>query len=275
MAQVYSYKPVLTYLKAFQFGEVEVVVQGISSGNGQNMVAILKDLGGIMLKPGQLFSAVVAAQKGKLFFLQVGDKMLPVRAETDLTVGQKLTLQVIKWQGEELLVRQLPLALPEVTKNETRQQQLLRILEKFGLSGEKELPTVLERMQKLPVDEQTAIRFLLDPSILTALLIPREKEQQWFDQIEINCYKGVAVQGQLWEVTFQLALPVLGHLEVKMKMVQQEIFTQIWTDSFAAETILREKQKDLAAVCTHVEIIPVAEGPLIKTDFTKKIDLMV
>lgn len=251
------------------------MIQGISNGSVSNILAVLKDFGGIVLKPGQIFSAVVAAQEGKLFFLQVGDKMLPVRAETNLTVGQRLMLQVLEWQGEELLVRNLPLEVAEVTKSETREQQLQRILQEFGLSGEKDLQTVLESLQKLPVDEQTALRYLLDPSVLSALLIPRENQQQWFDKIELNHYKNVAGKGEIWEVVFELALPVLGHLEVKLKMVEQGIYTQIWAESLAAESVLRENQNELAAFCAYVEIIPVSEGPLIKNDYTKKIDLMV
>lgn len=253
------------------------MVQGIAHSSMQNILALLKDAGGINLKPGQIFSAVVAAQEGNLFFLQIGEKMFPVRAQTSLTLGQRLTLQVLEWQGEELFVRNLPFGAADVVRCEGREQLLARVLEKFGLRGEKELQSVLDSLARIPADEQTAVRYLLDPNLVAALLIPKEQGQlaAWYDKLEISRYKGMTGQEESWEVVFELNLPVLGHLELKLKMVEQGLYLQIWAEAAETETLLRTRKDELAGFCAHVEIIAGAEGPLLKADLTKKIDVMV
>lgn len=252
------------------------MVQGIANGSLLNILALLKDAGAINFKPGQVFSAVVAAQEGNLFFLQIGEKMFPVRAETSLTVGQKLKLQVLEWQGEELFVRNLPLGADDIAPGEGREQLIQKILEKYGLRGEKELQSVLDSLPKIPADEQTAVRYLLDPNLLAALLIPQENiEASWYDKIEISRYKALTGKEEIWEVVFELMLPVLGHLELKLKMFEQGLYLQIWAEAAETETLLRTRKDELAAFCSHVEIIAGAEGPLIKADLTKKIDVMV
>jgi hypothetical protein len=254
---------------------VDNVVQGIANGNLLNILALLKDAGGINLKPGQVFSAVVAAQEGNLFFLQIGEKMFPVRAQTNLTIGQHLTLQVLEWHGEELFVRNLPFGAPDVGPGEEREQLLQRILEKFSVRGEKELQSVLDSLAKIPADEQTAVRYLLDPNLVAALLIPQEHLETGYDKLEISRYKGLTGQEEIWEVVFELSLPVLGHMELKLKMVEQGLYLQIWAEAAETETLLRTRKDELAVLCSHVEIVAGAEGPLIKADLTKKIDMMV
>jgi hypothetical protein len=258
--------------------EVEAMVQAISN-NMQNILALLKDSGTLLLKPGEIFQAKVVAQQGDRFLLQVGDKLLPVRAETSILPGQKLNLEVLEWRGEELLVRLLQTKAGDAGDNQPKvSEQLQKIIERFGFRGEKDLQTIFEALQKLPVEEQTAVRYLLDPNLLAALLIPQQDDQgkQSFDRIEVNRYQGaLANEEELWEVFFRLDLPHLGHLELKLKLADHRLFLQIWADSAATEQLLRSRKEDLMAFCALVDIVAVDEGPLVQADYTKNIDVKV
>lgn len=248
------------------------MVQGIS-GNMPNVLAVLKNFADIFLNPGQIFEALVVSQEGEQYWLQVAGKMLPVRAETSLMIGQKLSLQVLGLQGEELLVKKLPLKVEDDYNK--KEQLFLKMIKKYGSRGEKEVIAIKESLQKLPVDENTAVRYLLDPHLFTALLILKESADDCFDKIEVNTYKSSLGKDEIWEVIFELEMPLLGHLELKMKMLGKGLYMQIWAALTETENILRERKKELERFCPHVEIMAVENGPLVSVDYTKNIDLMV
>lgn len=238
------------------------------------MLVVTKELNGLCLKAGQIFEGVVAAKEGEQFLLKMGEDFLPVRSETPLSIGQKVKLQVLGFRGEELLVKKLPLT--EVEEAHKKEQQLIKLIEKFGgFKGEKEVSVIKQMIAKLPVDENTAVRYLLDPNLFTALLIPREKSHDAYDKVEITKYRGAMVKQDIWEVCFELEMPSLGHLELKIRMLGERLYTQIWADVPETENILRCRKEELERFCTNVEIIPVMEGPLITSDYTENIDLMV
>lgn len=247
------------------------MVQGIGD-NLPNMLVVTKDLNSF-LKPGQTFKAVVAAKDGQHYLLKMGENLLPVRSENLLSVGQQVKLHVLGFRGEELLVKKLPLSEgEEVDKNE---RQLIRVIEKYGVRGDKEIGVIKENIAKLPIEENTAVRYLLDPHLFTALLIPSEKENDSFDKLEITRYRGTMAKEDIWEVSFELEMATLGHLELKMKMLGENLFMQIWAGLPETENILKCKKNKLELFCTNVEIIPVNEGPLITGKYVENLDLMV
>jgi hypothetical protein len=150
-----------------------------------------------------------------------------------------------------------------------------RLIERYGFRGEKDTAVIKEAVQRLPIEENTAVRYLLDPFLFTALLIPGEKKDDVYNKLEISRYKGVVIQEDVWEVCFQLQLPVLKKIEIKLKMQNESLYAQIWADTLETENVLLSRKKDLERLCTKVEIIPYNEGPLIVDNYEQNIDFMV
>ena len=226
----------------------------------------------VLLSKGQIFEAIVASKDGEKFWLKIGEQTLPVISEINLKEGQRIKLVVIGTRGEEILVKKISLA--DIEEKNGKKESLLKIIEKFGVS-EKDVKGISDIVQKLPVESNTAVRYLLDPHLFAALLIPKENNINSFDKIEVMKYKGMAKEQDVWEVNFELEMAVLGHIEIVVKMLGTGLYTQIWASSKETENILRNRKKDVQVFCTNVEIIPVVEGPLIAKNSTENIDFVV
>ena len=238
-----------------------------------NIMVVAKDFAGFILRPGQVFTGVVLAKEGQQYWLQIGENLLPVRAEKSLQVGEQLKLRVLGFKGEDLLVERTPLTLEEKAQN--KNHLLDRLIERYGFRGEKDTAVIKEAVQRLPIEENTAVRYLLDSFLFTALLIPGEKKNDVYNKLEISRYKGVVVKEDVWEVCFQLQLPILKNIEIKLKMQNESLYAQIWADNLETENILLSRKKDIEKLCTKVEIIPYNEGPLIVGNYEQNIDYMV
>lgn len=247
------------------------MVKGIVN-NTTNIIAIAKDFAGLILRPGQVFTGVVLAKETQLFWLKTGETFLPVRSEKPLEVGDLIKLRVLGYKGEDVLVEKLPL-LPEEVSSQAK--SLDKLIEKYGPRGEKETAMIKEAVLKIPVEENTAVRYLLDPYLFAALLLPQENRTAGYNKIEIAKYRGAMLKEDVWEVGFQLQMPVLQNIEIKLKMQAGNIYVQIWTNCLQTEHLLQERKMEIESFCTKVEIIPVAEGPLIAESFQDNIDLMV
>ena len=249
------------------------MIEGIGNQTN-NIMVVAKDFAGFILRPGQVFTGIVLAKEGQQYWLKVGESFLPVRADKSLQVGEQIKLRVLDFKGEDLLVERIPLMLEENAQNKTH--LIDKLIERYGFRGEKETVVIKEAVQKLPVAENTAVRYLLDPFLFTALLIPAEKkDNDAYNKIEISRYKGVVIKDDVWEVCFQLQLPVLKNLEIKIKMQNESLYAQIWADTWETENILLSRKEDLERLCTKVEIIPYNEGPLIFDNYEQNIDFMV
>ncbi|MDD2211586.1 MAG: flagellar hook-length control protein FliK [Clostridia bacterium] len=248
---------------------------GKIGSNAANIMVVAKDFAGLILRPGQVFTAVVVslAQEGEQYLLKTGESLLPVRSEKPLEIGQKIRLHVLGFKGEDLLVEKLPWIIGE--EGSKKAKVIARAIAKYGFKGEKETAVIKEALLKLPVEENTAVRYLLDPYLFAALLLPREKREDGYNKLEITRYKGAVVKEDVWEVVFQLQMPTLRKIEVKIKMQGGKLYTQIWADSGETEKILQGKKKDLEKFCLSVEILSFEEGPLIIDHYTENINLMV
>lgn len=239
--------------------------------NLANTIVVLKDFACLLLRPGQVFTSVVISQaKGsQQYLLKAGENLLSVHSEKPLQIGQKLSLHVLGRQGENLLVEKLPGTM------EQEAAVLAKAVEKYGVRGKKELAILKEALQKLPVEENTAIRYLLDPHLGVALLFPAEKGEDVYNKLEIAKYNDLVTQEDVWEVSLELQLSTLGKIEVKIKMQGRNLHTQIWADSKETEHLLQQRKKELEGFCTNIEILPFTEGPLLITNRLDNIDLMV
>jgi hypothetical protein len=249
-----------------------LLIEGIVN-KANNIMVVAKDFAGLILRPGQVFKGVVLAKEGQQYWLKVGDNLLPVRADKSLQVGEQIKLRVLDFKGEDLLVERIPLQLEEGAQN--KNHVINNLIERYGFRGEKETAVIKEAVQKLPVEENTAVRYLLDPFLFLALLIPGEKKDELYHKIEISRYKGAMIKEDVWEVCFQLQLSVLKNIEIKIKMQGASLYAQIWADTLETENILLSRKKDLEKLCTKVEIIPYNEGPLIVENYEQNIDFMV
>lgn len=247
------------------------MIKGIVN-NTTNIMAVAKDFAGLIMRPGQVFTGIVLAKEGTLNWLLIGDSLLQVRSEKTLRIGEKLKLRVLGFKGEDLLVEKLPLPIAE---DGNKDGVLEKAIEKYGLRGEKETVAIKDAVLKLPVEENTAVRYLLDPFLFAALLIPKNKREDGYNKLEIVRYKGTMIKEDVWEVSFQLQMPVLKNIEIKLKLQYGNLYVQIWTDSAETENILQKKKEDIESFCTKVEIIPCAEGPLIIDYYKENIDFMV
>ena len=72
-----------------------------------------------------------------------------------------------------------------------------------------------------------------------------------------------------------LDMPELGRLDINVRMVESSLYLRIWAASARAETLLRRRKEELAAVCPNLEIVPAAQGPLFASEPHRDIDLTV
>jgi hypothetical protein len=245
------------------------------SNNLANTLVVLKDFDCLLLRPGQVFTGVVVSQAkaGKQYLLKTGENLLPVSSEKPLQIGQKIRLHVLGFRGEDLLVEKLPSIMEQQECKKTN--VIAKALEKYGVKGEKEIAVIKKVILKLPVEENTAIRYLLDPHLLAALLLPTEKREDVYNKLEITRYNGVLIKEDVWEVSLELQLPALGRMELKIKKQGENLYMQIWAESGKTENILQKRKKELETFCTSVEIFPFEEGPLLITNHLDNIDLTV
>jgi hypothetical protein len=239
------------------------------------MMVVLKDFDCLLLRPGQVFTGIVVSQvnAGKQYVLKTGENLIQVHSEKPLQIGQKIRLHVLGFEGKNLLVEKLSGTMEQ--EESKKAKVIARAIEKYGVKGEKEATVIKDTLRKLPIAEDTAIRYLLDPHLWAALLLPTKKGEDIYNKLEISKYSGVIIEEDFWEVNLELQLSILGKIEVKVKMQGENLYAQIWADSGETENVLQKQKKELEKFCTSVEIFPFEEGPLLITNHLDNIDLMV
>jgi hypothetical protein len=244
-------------------------------GNDVNNLITLLKAPRAFLTPGETFEATVISKDGEQILLRIKDQKLPVNSKIPLEVGQKLKLSVVGNQDNLILVKELPMTGQDMIIE--KKEALIKAIEKFGPRSEKEMAFIKEAVQQLPVDENTAVRYLLDPHLYSALMIPTKDNSGIYDKIEFINYKGGGVKKDqdIWEVSLELDLPSLGHMELKIKMMEGSIYTQVWAGSKETENILKNKKNELENYCKNIEIIPFNEGPILIANKLEEIDFMV
>lgn len=235
---------------------------------------LLKNAGSIMPEkagafiPGQIMLAKVVAKEGETYFLQSGNQRFSGLSKSQLTVGQELELFVAS-NKEGIVWLKIVTPDSEMKSTNTKEKPQNEMAEarnqaiRYGVVNEKELGEISTLRQGIPVDESTAVRYLLDPHLLTAVLLPEMPPHKNKGSIEVTQYKNSAIRQNVWEITMELNMESLGLVEVKIRLADNKIFVQIWAEQMQTETIIRQNKNELEDAHLKIEIIPVNQGPLI------------
>lgn len=224
---------------------------------------------------GLQLEGVVQQKIGDIFVLTIDKEKFYVRSEDPLPVEKTIKIVAeINKEGKVLLKAALqPLQSPD--ENTLPLDKIRDIAKKYGLENEKDIERLHNYMQRIPGEDRTAIRYLLDTNLLAALLFPRMFQEDKYDKLEVIKYQRAGDNQKIWEICFDLQLEKLGHIEARMKMIDERIYTQLWAESSETEEILRGESKKLSRSNVFVEIVPVLKGPLIVKNNEDNIDLMV
>jgi len=187
-------------------------------------------------------------------------------------VGDKLQLLARKIEGNKIILQQ---TMTEKQEHRPLQEQIRQLAAKYGFTSEKELSQLAEKLSRLPVDEKTGVRYLLDPNLHTAVIIPATQSEEHNTRIEVEEYRQVPGNQRIYEVNLDVKLAQLGSVEISLKMVEGRIYGRIWAENPATEALLWERYNELKEVAELLDIVPAAAGPLIPKDYDEIIDLKV
>lgn len=244
-----------------------------------NLTMILKNLNNlssentIRLNIGQIVEAQVLSKNEDLYLLKNNDRSFYAKSETELEIGQKILLQVLG-NKDELVYLKRVLDLPRDNENNTSENSK-QLLKKFGEMTEKEIQQIMLAIREIPCESNTAARYLLDPYLLTAILLPSPIKNEEYDKIEINSYKNGQSKQDVFEVFLDLSLSRLGHIEIMVRSVANNIYARIWAASEETEELLKTQIKEIEEMCSHVEIVPLVQGPLIIREMQKNLDIRI
>lgn len=244
-----------------------------------NLTMILKNLNNlssenkISLNIGQTIEAQVLSKNEDLYLLQNKDRSFYAKSETELEIGQKIILQVLG-NKDELVYLKRVVDLPKDYENNTTDHSK-QLLKKFGEMTEKEIQQIMLAIREIPCESTTAVRYLLDPYLLTAILLPSPIKNEEYDKIEINSYKNGQSKQDVFEIFLDLSLSRLGHIEIMVRSIANNVHTRIWAASEETEELLKTQIKEMEEICSHVEIVPLVQGPLIIRDMQKSLDIRI
>ncbi|MCR4442744.1 MAG: hypothetical protein QHH10_10485 [Peptococcaceae bacterium] len=238
-----------------------------------NLVTMLKNPDGtawetvLKLAAGQEVVALVAGKEGDVYLLQVGERSFLAKSEIPLETGEVIKLIVLGPKDQAVLLKKIPFF--PVEKEETITGGIKQLLARQGITGEKETGKLISALKRIPVEEKTGLRYLLDPHLVAAVLLNAGLNEEKLQRIEINRYKSQHSSKDVYEIWMGLNMNTLGRIEVAIKMVEENIFARIWAELPETESILRERKDEIQAVIAAVEIVPVMSGPI----FPRKQDI--
>lgn len=221
--------------------------------------------------PGQVNKFIIEARYGSFYLLKKEQDFILVSSDLPLEIGEEVELMV---SGKSSLVlhQKIDLSFPETSKED---EQIKQLIKSFGVFKEKEFVELKESIGKIPVDQKTAIRYLLDTHLFTAILFPHTLEKRQYDRMEITQHKSDLDKQNIWEIFFDLEMGSLGHLEIKMKLYESNLFIQIWAESKDTESLLKDNYHIFTKEFPYVEIIPHYQGPLVLKNHLESLDLKV
>ena len=245
-----------------------------------SLLTVLRGLDGadagmkLKFSAGEVMEALVLSKRGNTYLLQTGADKFLARSEMPLQTGERIRLAVLGQREDTILLKNLLF----IEAGEPEQEEIdrtVQLIKKYGLANEKEIVQAKESIVKIPCEENTAVRYLLDPHLLAALLIPEPGRDGNYQRIEINRYKNAAARQDIWEVCLDMDMPELGRLDIAVRMAENRFYLRIWAESAHTETLLRQKKEELATVYHQVEIVPAPQGPLFSREPHRDIDLKV
>lgn len=220
------------------------------------------------LVSGQKLIAQVIAKEGDNYLLQSGDQRFSGLSKIPFTVGQKLELIVAGHKEGKVWLKVKP-PEPEInsmlSENEPADDlaETRSLVKRYGIINEKDILEIHNLRLNMPVDESSAIRYLLDPHLLTAILMPGMFFENSSGKIEVSQYKNPTDKQNVWEISLDMSLEKLGLIEIKLRLIDKQVYAQIWAELQETETLIRGNMRELKDDRLMVEIIPVKQGPLI------------
>lgn len=218
--------------------------------------------------PGQKLSARVLAKEGEQYLLQWGDKEFFGSSEIPLAVGQQLELLVEGQREGKTFLKMLspiPADTAPLAGNETENApaDVRNLVQRYGKLSEKDLAEIGRIIRQIPADEGTAIRYLLDPHLLAAVIIPELFHSDNKGTIEIAGFKKQPGGKKVWEISLAMELANLGQIEIRLFLFNQDISAWIWAAEQETERIIRQSVGELENDRFRVEVVPCRQGPLI------------
>lgn len=224
---------------------------------------------------GERMEAQVMSREGDNYLVQAGARLFRAESTLSLPVGAELILVVAEQKDGRTYLKLEQALKHDSSEQEQGQDRVRRLAAKYGVTGEKEISQLAEQLAKLPVEEMTGVRWLLDPHLAAGVIIIPYKGSDPEARIEIGQYKQAAGQERVWEVSFDLELARLGLLEIVIKLLNGRIYTRIWAEKPETEALLKARQDELDLLDAQVEIVAVNAGPIIARDTRESIDLKI
>lgn len=242
----------------------------LSLGNSIMAKLLLEGGGGLL--PGSIVTVTVKDKAGQYYLIEIEGKEYFLESDTELLVGGKLQLMTKETVGNRISLQR---PLPQQGRHDQPIEKIKPLAARYGFQGEKEISQLVEKLAQLPVEPQTAVRYLLDPHLATAVIIPAPQKELEETKIEVKKYKESCNGQKVWEVSLDLDFAQLGSMEIVLKLIDGKIYTRLWAKEPSTELLLRERQKELTALSTVIEIVAAQAGPLIPREPTENIDLKV
>lgn len=223
---------------------------------------------------GQVIEARVLSKEGNFYLLSFGEKQFWAEAEYNLQTGQRVLLEVLGSKNEMVYLKRTDDLL---TGNRDKKEDgsLRQLIGKYGFTAEKEIMQIESLVKNIPCDQALAVRFLLDPHVIAAILFPFGTQEAAMQKIEVDCYKAPVGGLEVFEILLELELERLGHIEIAVKSVEGTIFTRIWSQSEETWRLLSDSLDNLRQICKNVELVSVDQGSLLRRSMPKKVDIIV
>lgn len=226
-----------------------------------------------VLAAGQLLEAVVVAQKGDAVLLQSGRESFWAQAEKPLAEGDCVRLTVLEIRDGIIYMRREP--EDRMTSVTQLSSACKRLLAKLGVEAEQEVLVVEKSLARIPGNDTTAVRYLLDPHLLAALFLPLDHSWLRYHKIEVSRYKSTVNKRTVWEIFLDLNFANLGHLEISIQYVNETVYTRIRSDNSGTEELLKENLNELVQKGSYVEVVPYNSGSLRKQESEGPVDVRI
>ena len=201
--------------------------------------------------------------------MKISNMLLKMMADIQKTEGTSTAAQL------KYSVGQIVEAHIIAKDDDSPENKIKQIIRKFGVTGEKEIMQIMIESARLPCDDSSAVKYLLDPHLLLALFIPGYAGSKCYQRLEIYEYKGHSENVKTSEVRFNLELDALGRIEILMKSIDSSIYTRIWAESPETQKLLEDNRETLSSICPHTRILVASEGPLFTNEAHGNIDFRI
>jgi hypothetical protein len=218
---------------------------------------------------GEKLNLMVMGKMGDGYIVKSGNHMLLIHIQDQLSRGEYAQFVVLSDSKKQSVLKRISQGPEKPMGDAEKAQQVMR---RFGVTGARDMQAVQVHARKIPGEQTTALRYLLDPNLLAALLMP-EQARQVYQRVEVTQYQGNAQQDESYEIALCLDLEYLGHVEISMRWIQGTMITRIWADSTDTEMDLARRKEEIEALGMYLEIVPFPMGPLVERDYAVTLDM--